>query len=934
MKKAASKKSLAPKTNKKVSKKKKESSKSSKNIVVTAALPYANGAIHIGHLLEYIQADIFSRFLKLTGNNALYICASDMHGTPIEVNAKKANLPPEQFVEKYWKEHQEDFKSFQINFDNYYKTHSPENKEVSEYFYNELKKQGKIYRKKILALYCSTCKRYLPDRFVKGECSKCHALDQYGDVCEKCSSVLKGNDLINPYCIECKNKPIQKESKHYFFKLSDYSKPLLQWITSKQANIQPEIKNSLLEWLEKGLEDWCISRDGPYFCFEIPNSKKETGETKYFYVWLDAPIGYISSTKNYTDKHKQDWKDYWHKGQVYHFIGKDIAYFHFLFWPAELLGLKIPLPELTVHGFITVNGQKMSKSRGTFLTAKDFLKLFPAQSLRFYYASHLDRKVIDVDLNYQDLQAVNNSVLMGNLANFCYRTLTFAQKNYGEITTSAKNKELEDQIKPLTKQIKQNYQTQDFKSAVKNILKISDLGNSYFQKLEPWKNKEDKQIEAGVTLCVNIAKDLAILTSPILPEFSQKITRCLRKEQLTWNDLSKSFKGKLEPIELLVEKIERVPDMKPQQPVSEITYSVVPAVQELGVKVRVATISNVEIKKKKEPVEKLKKEIEQKSKHHLQSIIAEYENIDKKSNVDSNQNPTAVKNLLTLVENKGHLPNINSIVDIYNAISLDTGIAMATHDLAKIASNLQIRLSNSNEPFTAIDSKKEILKAGEVIYSDSKQVLGRFSRQCQETSTTLDTKNVLLVAFGNAKISDEQMDSSIKQVCDLITQHNGGTYALAKDTFPYHLLLGKIEQVTIHPQAPNLFLLKVNFGSRFGLKQIVTNLKKPQEEFLNQTVAFCLNLKPIKLRGELSEGMIIAAEDSQNICFIKVENGELGDELQVEGLAQATTPIVPDDFKRMPLIISKNNIFYQAKRLNGPKGPAYVKGIKEGSPVF
>ena len=524
----------------------------SDKIVITAALPYANGDIHIGHLLEYIQTDIFVRFQKLIGKDALYICASDMHGTPIEINAKKVGVSPEKFVEKYWKEHQKDFASFLINFDNFHKTHSTENKELAIYFFNELKKKGHIYQKKIPVIYCEHDQRSLPDRLVRGTCPHCKTVDQYGDICENCNSALKGLDLIDPRCIMCGNSPVEKESEHYFFKLGSFSNKLKKWI--KSANIQPEIKNWLDGWLKKGLDDWCISRDAPYFGFEIPDAKKETGEKKYFYVWLDAPIGYISSTKNYCDKKKIDWKDYWYKGKSYHIIGKDIVYFHFLFWPAMLLGVGIPLPDLTVHGFITVDGQKMSKSRGTFFTAKEFLKLFPAEALRFYYASHLDRKVVDVDLQFTDFQAVNNNVLTGNLGNFCYRVLTFAEKNYGKITKVAD----ESNKDKLFSEIKTSYEQLDFKTAVKNILAIADLGNAYFQKAEPWKNNEEA--EAAVGWCVNLAKNLAIVVSPILPEFSEKVFKALSLKKTGWDDLDFKWKGKLKKVEKLVEKIEKIPE--------------------------------------------------------------------------------------------------------------------------------------------------------------------------------------------------------------------------------------------------------------------------------------------------------------------------------------------------------------------------------------
>ncbi len=549
--------------------------KAPEKVLITAALPYANGPIHIGHLLEYIQADISSRFLKQAGKDALYICASDMHGTPIEINAQKAGLPPEKFVEKFWHEHQRDFAAFQIQFDNYYKTHSPENKELAEYFFQALKKKGYITRKKIAVMYCTTCKRTLPDRFVKGTCPHCKTKDQYGDVCEQCGSVLKGMDLLQPYCVTCQSAPQKKQSEHYFFTLSAFAKPLQRWVNSKSSGIQPEVRNWLAAWFEKGLEDWCVSRDAPYFGFEIPDSKKETGEIKYFYVWLDAPIGYISSTKNYCEKLKREkekaenkktknarekkcsWEDYWKKGSIQHFIGKDIAYFHFLFWPAMLLAMDIPLPKITVHGFITVNGEKMSKSRGTFLTAQDFLQRYPAEALRFYYASHLDRSVVDVDLSFQELAAVNNNVLVGKLGNFCYRTLSFAHKNYGAAKAIAAEKALQKDAEKLLAAARKAYEQQDIKAAVRSILQIADIGNAYFQQHAPWENPVAKEKE--VAWCVNLVRNLAILVQPVLPEFSRKVYRALASDALSFDALSFSWKGKLQPVEKLVEKIEEKP---------------------------------------------------------------------------------------------------------------------------------------------------------------------------------------------------------------------------------------------------------------------------------------------------------------------------------------------------------------------------------------
>ena len=699
------------------------SSKKKEKIIITAALPYANGQIHIGHLLEYVQADIYTRFLKLIGKDVLYICASDMHGTPIEVNAKKEGKDPEKFATEFWTEHQKDFASFLIHFDNYYKTHSPENKELAEFFFAELKKKKLIIRKKINVIYCPHCERSLPDRYVKGICPHCTTANQYGDVCESCSSVLKGTDLIDPKCSICGKTPIQKESEHYFFQLSKFGDRLKAWANAAESSLQPEVRNWLKEWFDKGLEDWCISRDAPYFGFEIPESEEETGEKKYFYVWMDAPIGYISSTQNYCDKHKLNWKDYWYKGEVQHFIGKDIAYFHFLFWPAMLMALDFPLPQITVHGFITVNGEKMSKSRGTFFTAKDFIKMYPAEALRFFYANHLDRKVIDVDLNFEDFIALNNNVLMGSLGNFCYRVLTFAQKNYGEVKEIAgdagnvgditRNSQVESMIEAVQKY----YSLQDFKAASKEILKIADIGNSYFQQAEPWKSKDDAKARAVVGWCVNLARNLSIVTSPILPEFAGKVQHTLGEKNLLWENIDFKWKGKLHEVPLLVQKLEKVPD----------------AVQ-----------------------------------------------------------------------------------------------------------------------------------------------------------------------------------------------------------FLLHMVVGQIKEVKDHPNADSLYLLKVDFGSEIGLRQVVAGLKKyfTKDLLLNRKAVFCCNLKPATIRGEKSEAMILVADDMESVSLLEVGKTEVGGEVTVEGTENSYSEITFDDFKKLILMVSNGKVWYEKKRLVSKVQDVQVHGVKEGARIM
>src|SRR3989338_9885781 len=400
--------------------------KESKRKVITAALPYANGSLHLGHMLEYVQADIFARFLRLSGDDVVFVCADDAHGAPIEIAASKEGVKPEELIERYRLEHVADFNDFLMSFDVYHTTHSSENRAYSDLFFKTLKKKGFIYQRMIEQTYCEVEKRFLPDRFVKGTCPKCKAEEQYGDNCEKCNSVYKPIDLVEPKCVVCGASPVRKSSVHYFFKLSSFSQKLKEWVTNHE-NIQPEIKNFVLNWINSGLEDWDITRDGPYFGFKIPGELN-----KYYYVWLDAPIGYIAATEKYSKEklNQTATAAYWHNdhARIIHFIGKDIIYFHFLFWPAMLMGVGLNLPaDLAVHGHLTINGEKMSKSRGNFLTAKDYLAVADHQPefLRFYYASHLVKAISDINLDFEDFKTIINGDLVSNIANFVHRTLVF-----------------------------------------------------------------------------------------------------------------------------------------------------------------------------------------------------------------------------------------------------------------------------------------------------------------------------------------------------------------------------------------------------------------------------------------------------------------------------------------------------------------------------
>ena len=531
--------------------------------LITAALIYANGPVHLGHLVEYIQTDIYTRFLKLKGIDAIYCCADDTHGTPIEISAMKAGLAPEEFIKKWYHEHTRDFSDFLIHFDSYYTTHSKENENFTNVIFRALRQNGHIYKKIVKQFYCQKDKRFLPDRFVKGVCPKCGAEHQYGDVCEACGSTYKPTDLKNPYCDICGSRPVLKDSDHYFFRLSAFSDRLREWLKSNES-LQSDIKNYVLSWIDKGLEDWGISRDSPYFGFKIPGEKD-----KYFYVWLDAPIGYIASTENYCKDHGcTAIGDYWKskRSKIIHFIGKDIAYFHLIFWPAVLMGAGFKTPDnVVVHGFLTVNGEKMSKSRGTFITGREYLDILDPEFLRYHYASNLTHSTSDIDLSFNDFKNKVNNELIGNIANFCYRTLSFIDKyadgKIGKI--GGKNRDLMtlERVSDLVRAIEKKYHEFAFREVMKNAVEISNIGNRYFQENEPWKLAKDDKERMSEVLAVsaNMVKKLAIVLKPVMPRFSEKIAKSMNLKDLEWKDLKEYVEShKIGKPEILFRRIEKV----------------------------------------------------------------------------------------------------------------------------------------------------------------------------------------------------------------------------------------------------------------------------------------------------------------------------------------------------------------------------------------
>ncbi len=565
-------------------------------IYITSALPYANGPLHIGHMVEHIQTDIYARFLKLIGKNAVYCCAEDTHGTPIEINAKKQGKTPEQFIKAWYKSHLADLKAYGVDYDSFYTTHSKESKYFTELIFNRLKKKGHIYTKEIELTYCEHDKRYLPDRFVKGICPKCGAKDQYGDNCEKCNSTYATVDLINPYCAICGKKPIRKFSKHYFFKLSKFSKKLEKWLKTNKK-LQPEIKNQILTWVKEGLQDWNISRDPPYFGFKIPGEKD-----KYFYVWLDAPIGYIATLANYLKGDVKKAEKYWNESKITHIIGKDIIYFHLLFWPAVLMGSNFNIPDnIVVHGFLNINKEKMSKSRGTYITAEQFRKKVDPHLVRYYFASNLTHTMTDLDLDIENFKAKINNELVANIANFVYRTLSFTNKNFKGKLSKVRDTRLIDDVVRKADLVKKAYESFNYRDAVKFILEISAEGNKYFQDNQPWElvktNKEAlenqgfsgpkkserffRETQQILTDCANIVKVLSIVIKPILPEFSKSVEKQLSLKDLKWSDIPKRLENKsIAKASIILKKLEKVdlnlpkPEVKTEDEFSKLNLKV------------------------------------------------------------------------------------------------------------------------------------------------------------------------------------------------------------------------------------------------------------------------------------------------------------------------------------------------------------------------
>jgi methionyl-tRNA synthetase len=511
-----------------------------RKILVTSALPYANGPIHIGHLVEYIQTDIWVRFQKQRGHTCYYVCADDTHGTPIMLKADKEGITAEQLIDQVWQEHTADFAEFGVAFDNYHSTHSEENKVLSTLIYERLHNDGHISSRTITQAFDPVKNMFLPDRFIKGDCPKCGAKEQYGDGCEVCGATYSPTELKNAVSAISGAKPIEKDSEHYFFDLANFSGMLEIWTSA--GHLQPEVSNKMAEWLNGGLQQWDISRDAPYFGFEIPNAPG-----KYFYVWLDAPIGYMASFKNLCDREGLDFNEFWRKDsttELYHFIGKDIIYFHALFWPAMLTGADFRTPSaIFAHGFLTVNGEKMSKSRGTFIKARTFLDHLNPEYLRYYFAAKLSAGVDDIDLNFDDFSQRVNSDVVGKVVNIASRCSGFIGKRFGnQLAGNCSEPGLFAEFIDANANIAELYEAREFGKAMREIMLLADKANAYIDDLKPWvlakEEGKDTELHEVCTMGINLFRVLSAYLKPVLPALVKEAETFLNIAPQGWvNDI-------------------------------------------------------------------------------------------------------------------------------------------------------------------------------------------------------------------------------------------------------------------------------------------------------------------------------------------------------------------------------------------------------------
>jgi len=751
--------------------------------LVTCALPYANGPLHIGHIRStYLTGDIYARYLRLKGKDVAFICATDEYGTPITVTAEKKGKKPIEVAKKYHDIIKKELDGLNIIFDVFSRTSSEENNKRAQEFFNAAYKKGHIHEKEVEQYYCKSCKRFLPDRYVEGTCPECGAEGARGDHCEKCAQHL--DHLKEPRCLVCRSEPELRTTKHWFFKLTDFKGMLKKFLSKK--SLPGNVKNYAVTWLDK-LEDWCITRDMDWGV-KVPLKE---AKDKVLYVWWDAPIGYVSATEAWGKENKIDWETYWKKGKITHFIGKDIIYHHALFWPAMLKAHgKYTLPHSIVAGeYLSLEGKKMSTSRNWVLWVEDFLNTYPADYLRYYLTINTPLTA-DIDFSWKDFEARINNELSDVLGNFVHRVLVFTEKYFdSKIPKHGKldkrDNELLTTIKKVAESASKHMETYDFIEALKEVMSLAQAGNQYMNDKEPWKHKEDG---TAIYVCACVAKALSVFLGPFLPATAGEIWAQLgfKEEPKKWDEALEYPKagqkiGKPKPLIQKVEIKEEEPEFSGKKVV--VDKKLKEKIKEREITIALAEAAGLKVQTRNMELEREKKKaiVDFASSEVYPTIESYRYMLDK---IDKGTEGLSSENLVSFVLDSDMLPNINTAADAYNMVSFKTGLIMGAYDVRAIEGDVQVKVASGKENFIPIGSTEEDkIQPGEYVVADSKgMVITRWlTKENEKVKVDKYTRGVVVCVQGNKGIPQEKVNEVLKEVCEKIVKYCGGKYKILFD---------------------------------------------------------------------------------------------------------------------------------------------------------
>jgi len=890
-----------------------------KRVTITSALPYVNGVKHLGNITgSLLPADVFHRFLDIMGIDNIFICGTDEHGTATEISALEEGLPPKEYCDKYYEIQEEIYKKWNFDFSFFGRTSSLSNHKISQDVLLSAFENGYIIKDELILPFCKNCKRSLPDRYITGTCPNCSYERARGDQCEKCSKVLDPEELKNPRCSICSGSAIEfREENHLFLDLPKLQHKLQEWI-EKQDQWPDNTANIALGWLKEGLKPRCITRN---LQWGIPVTIKGFEHLK-IYVWFEAPIGYISITKdgNEAGAIKESWKSYWKDSQIYHFIGKDNIPFHTIIWPAIILSARDSEQRDTdyllpyfVQGYEYLNweGEKFSTSQGRGLFSDEALDLFPADYWRFYLLSILP-ETKDSNFDWNDFHARINNELIANYGNLFYRVTYFIEKYFAGLVPEAQTGEEENKLFARLIETKEKVsvlvEEVKLREALQEILALASATNKYFQDKKPWEHAEKDSKAAGTTLfaAVNVLRALSVLLYPYIPESAERALKALNSGNKKFDELDKIqlTPGEIIKAELLFKKIEkediekarkyRSKYAKSEKKEKKITFEVSQECKDLGINATMAVIRGAKISNKSSELEKLKEYAYEKAKALDTKNNKILEGYRKLYNKIGAEGQPSVESLINSLKKNGKLPNINTLVDCYNLMSTETLLAAGAHDTAHIKGNPTIRIIDGSEKYTPLGEDNTLkLPAGEYACADDEKILCRLeTKQCNETKITKEAREIMLYVQGNENTSDEYLHESMKKMCEMITRICGGTYEIisdAKETIEtvsgvlpieefkkVEMRVGTVLSARDHPAADKLLILEIDLGGE--KRQVVAGLKfryKP-EQLRGQQVIIATNLEPKELRGVQSHGMVLAAEDGTLLRPEKpVKNGSM-----------------------------------------------------------